>query len=283
MRRTMPVWGGLALAATIWMTATASADRPMGLPEVSVPADNPITPEKVTLGEKLFNDQRFSTTGEVSCSTCHKTEKAFTDSPLRVSEGINKLAGTRNAPTVVNAAYMKLMFWDGREPDLEGQSQQPFVNPVEMGLENHDPILAIVRGDPEYVSMFAAAFGKAPEDIGMTEVSRAIASFERTIISGDSPFDRYRFGGNESAMSKAAVRGLDVFENEGRCVSCHTISQTFALFTDGRFHNLNVSFDKISGAVNELTSAFESRIAGGEDVDVLVLTDVDISELGRYP
>ena len=122
---------------------------PLGLPPVSIPNDNPQTAAKIELGDKLFHDTRFSSTGKVSCATCHERDKAFTDSPKQVSEGINQLKGTRNAPTVVNAAYMHTMFWDGREPDLEGQAGQPFLNPIEMGLTNYDPILKVVRSDPE--------------------------------------------------------------------------------------------------------------------------------------
>ncbi len=125
---------------------------PLGLPPVPVPADNPQTAEKIQLGDKLFNDKRFSTTGEVACATCHDPKKGFVDQ-LRVSRGIHKLTGTRNAPTVINAAYLKTQFWDGREPSLEAQSAQPLVNPVEMGLANHDPVLKIVRSDPEYVGL----------------------------------------------------------------------------------------------------------------------------------
>ena len=139
---------------------TAQAE-PLGLPPVPIPTNNPQTPEKIKLGEKLFNDQRFSSTGKVSCATCHDASKAFTDSPLRTSEGIGKLTGTRNAPTVVNAAYMSKLFWDGRSPDLEDQAQHPIVNPVEMGLKNHDPVLKIVRTDPEYKASFKAVFNKS--------------------------------------------------------------------------------------------------------------------------
>ena len=109
----------------------------LGLPPVPYPEDNPQTPQKIALGEKLFNDQRFSSTGDVSCATCHDAQKAFTDSPLKVSEGINKLTGTRNAPTVINSAYFETSFWDGRSPSLEDQALHPFVNPVEMGLKGY--------------------------------------------------------------------------------------------------------------------------------------------------
>ena len=152
---------GLAGAA---LAADAVVKPPLGLPPVPIPADNLQSAEKVALGDKLFDDKRFSSTGEVACNTCHDPKKAFTDSPLRTSNGIKAagktLTGTRNAPTVVNAAYFDTMFWDGRSPSLEDQSQHPFVNPVEMGLKDHQPILKIVRSDPAYVKAFEQVFGK---------------------------------------------------------------------------------------------------------------------------
>ena len=224
--------------------AALSQAAPLGLPEAPVPANNPQSEAKVALGDKLFHDKRFSTTGEVSCATCHAKEKAFTDH-LRVSEGINKLTGTRNAPTIINAAYMQTLFWDGREPDLEGQSGQPFLNPVEMGLPDYGPILDIVRNDPEYQSLFTQAFDKSGNAITMDEVTRAIAAFERTQIAGNSPFDRYQYGGDTGALTQAQQRGLALFSGKARCVSCHVIEQTQALFTDNRFHNIGVGFKRI--------------------------------------
>jgi cytochrome c peroxidase len=270
----------------LWMVITlliglpAQAGTPLGLPPVPIPADNPQTPEKITLGDKLFHDKRFSTTGEVSCATCHDKDKAFTDL-LPVSEGINGLKGTRNAPTVINAAYMKSQFWDGREPSLEAQSAQPPVNPVEMGLENYDPILKIVRTDPEYLDQFKKAFGKTGDQITMNEVKQAIAAFERTVIAGDSPFDRYQYGDVNTAMSPAAIRGLEVFRGQGRCVSCHVIEQTQALFTNNRFHNIGVSFVKTAGK-EEVVKAFLEAKRKGASVDIEVLTKENTSELGRF-
>jgi cytochrome c peroxidase len=254
----------------------------LGLPAVPIPADNPQTAEKIKLGDKLFHDTRFSTTGQVSCATCHDAKKVFTDSPLRVSQGINKLTGTRNAPTVVNSAYFHTLFWDGRSPSLEDQSQHPMVNPVEMGLKDHEPVLKIVRTDPAYVSAFKTVFGKTPQQIGMTQVMQAIASFERTLVSGDSPFDRYHFGGDKRALSASQVRGLQVFLGQGRCVSCHVIEQDQALFTDNRFHNIGVGINGIQKDVPRLASEFLKAKAQGVDVDVAVLTDKKTSELGRF-
>jgi len=278
-RRHTSLWVLLAGAGLPVALALAA---PLGLPPVPVPASNPLTPEKVALGSTLFNDKRFSSTGEVSCATCHDAAKAFTDSPLKTSEGINKLTGTRNAPTVVNAAYFASQFWDGRSADLEDQSQHPFLNPVEMGLKDHEPILKIVRTDPAYGDLFRKAFGIEPAAITMDHVKMAIASFERTLVSGDSPFDRWYFGGDKTAMSEAAARGFKVFLEDGRCVSCHTIEQDHALFTDQRFHNIGVGINRIQDKVPEIAPKFLEAKVKGMDVDKAVLTDPNSSELGRF-
>lgn len=279
-------WGAVVLTTLAGLTAAAigqgqSAKPPLGLPPVPIPEDNTQTPEKIALGEKLFNDKRFSSTGDVNCATCHLPEKAFTDSPLQVSEGINKLTGTRNAPTVINSAYFETAFWDGRSPSLEDQALHPFVNPVEMGLKDHQPILEIVRSDPEYMKGFQDVFGKSGQAVTMTEVTQAIAAFERTKISGDSPFDRWYYGKQADALTPAQKRGFDLFVNQGRCVSCHTIEQTQALFTDNLFHNIGVGINDIQKDVPALTGEFLRAQATMSEVDIKVLTDKRTSELGR--
>ena len=285
MRKTVFVvllGAGLLTAAGVLSDAGQEQSTPLGLPPVPIPEDNPQTPEKIALGEKLYNETRFSTTGEVGCFTCHDQKKAFTDTPLRVSEGIEKKTGTRNSPTVINSAYFTTQFWDGRSPDLEDQALQPFVNPVEHGLVNYEPILAIVRTDPEYTEAFKEVFGKSGEEITMREVVLAIASFERTVISGDSPFDRYYFGGDEDALTEQQKRGFDLYRNEGRCVSCHIIEQTQAIFTDNRFHNIGVGINGIQEDVPKLAPAFLEADLSKSEVDVEVLTDPRTSELGRF-
>jgi cytochrome c peroxidase len=262
--------------------AVASTAQPLGLPPVPIPADNPQSPDKIALGDKLFNDKRFSSTGDVSCATCHDPAKGFTDSPLVVSEGINKLRGTRNAPTVINSAYYKLFFWDGRSLDMEDQAQHPIVNPVEMGLVNHDPVLKVVRTDPDYVARFKKVFNKQGEQVTMKEVQQAIASFERTIVSGDSPFDRWHYGGDEKAVSEQVKRGFNVFLAKGRCVSCHAMEQDYATFTDNRFHNIGVGINRIQDEVPNFAPAFLTAKAAGTDVDKAVLTNPKVSELGRF-
>ncbi|MFO1392175.1 MAG: cytochrome c peroxidase [Steroidobacteraceae bacterium] len=279
MKRYASAW---VLLAGLALPVAAAVAGPLGLPPVPVPADNPMTPQKVTLGSKLFNDKRFSSTGQVACANCHDPAKAFTDSPRQTSEGINKLTGTRNAPTVVNAAYFTTQFWDGRSPSLEDQSQHPFLNPVEMGLKDHQPILQIVRTDPAYVASFREVYGLEASAITMNHVQMAIAAFERTIVSGDSAFDRWYFGGDKAAMSDAAVRGFTVFLQDGRCVSCHVIEQDRALFTDNRFHNVGVGMNRIQAEVPVLAPRFLEAKAKGMDVDVVVLSNPSTSELGRF-
>jgi len=268
----------IGVMAAMFAACVALA-APVGLPPVPVPADNPITPEKVTLGDKLFHDTRFSSTGEVSCSTCHDRKKGFADA-LPVSEGIKGLKGTRNAPTVINSAYLRTQFWDGREPTLESQSAQPFLNPVEMGLKDHEPILKIVQTDPEYTELFKKAFGKTGDQITMADVQQALATFQRTLIGGNSPFDRYYFGGDKTAMSPAAIRGLEIYVGQGRCVSCHVIEQTQALFTDNRFHMIGVSANQMPQDLDELLAAVKDVKERG--TDIAVLSNLKTSSLGRF-
>lgn len=271
----------LSLACVLAGSSIMANSTPLGLPPVPIPDNNPQTPEKIKLGDKLFHDARFSADGKVSCSTCHSQDKAFTDN-LPVSKGFNELTGTRNAPTVINSAYMNTLFWDGREPDLEGQSKQPPVNPVEGGLPDHMPILEVIREDPEYVNSFRAVFAVEADDINMDLVAKAIASFERTVIAGDSPFDRYYYGGEKEAMTAAQIRGLELYTGKARCVSCHRIEQTQALFTDNRFHNIGVGFKAIQGQEQQTAAAFIKSKREGADVDVTVLTEKTMSELGRF-
>ena len=273
---------GLVFTAGILASRAAESSPPQGLPPVPQPENNQPTADKIALGDKLFHDKRFSSTGEVSCATCHDDAKAFADGPLKVSKGINDLTGTRNAPTVVNSAYFTTQFWDGRSPTLEDQALHPFVNPVEMGLKDHQPILDICRTDPEYVAAFEKVFGKSGEGITMDEVTMAIAAFERTKVAGDSPFDRWRFGGQADALSEEQKRGFDVFLNEGRCVSCHRIEETQALFTDNRFHNIGVGINDVQQDVPRLAGAFIKAKITVSEVDVKVLTDQKTSEMGRF-
>ncbi|MDI1293363.1 MAG: cytochrome c peroxidase [Methylobacter sp.] len=252
-----------------------------GLPPVPIPVNNPQTPAKIALGDKLFHDKRFSVDGTVSCSNCHDKQKAFTDG-LAISVGHHGLTGTRNAPTVLNAAFNPSQFWDGREPDLEGQAKQPLINPVEHGLADHKQVLEIIRSDPDYLATFQTVFEVSGKRLSIDHVAKAIASFERTLVSGNSAFDRYHFNSQADAMTAAQIRGFELFIGQGRCVSCHTIEQDHALFTDSRFHNIGIGINRIQQDIPRLAQAFLEDKNKGGDVDKMVLTDKKSSELGRF-
>jgi len=256
-------------------------DKLLGLPPVPIPDNNPQTPAKIALGEKLFHDKRFSIDGTVSCANCHNEKLAFTDG-LRVSVGHSGKTGTRNAPTVLNAAFFQSQFWDGREPDLESQSKQPFVNPVEHGLPSHAPIIEIVRSDSDYQQAFQEVFEVNSDGVTIDHVAKAIASFERTLVTGNSPFDRFYFKGETEAMTAAQIRGFNLFIGQGRCVSCHVIEQDNATFTDSRFHNIGIGVNRIQDDIPALTKAFLEAKNSGQEVDIMVLSDPKTSELGRF-
>ena len=268
----------IALSAALACAAAAAA--PLGLPEVPVSPDNPQNSAKVALGDKLFHDPRLSSTGAVSCASCHQDASAFTDSPLAVSKGVGGALGQRNAPTVLNAVYLSSQFWDGRAGSLEEQALQPLVSAVEMGLPSVDAALAVIRSDPDYGTRFREAFGPQTEPTAKA-LAQAIASYERTLIAGDSPFDRYQFAGDKAAMSAAAARGLAVFTGPGRCVSCHTIEKTQATFTDNRFHNIGVGFNRYPEEIESVAAGMPPpRIAYREQIPPT--PDRLASELGRY-
>src|SRR6201990_2145588 len=209
---------------------------PLGLPPVPIPADNPPTAQTIALGRKLFYDPRLSKNNTVSCASCHNPNIGFTDG-LAIAHGIGGLIGKRNAPTLLNAAYSPLQFWDGRASTLETQSGFSLPDPVEMN-QPHDVFVGKIRRDPTYKAEFAQAFGPGTITLGLIE--KSLASFERTLLSGDSPFDQYQYGGNKQALTPAAARGLAIFMNpqRGNCAVCHTVEPHYALFTNGTFHNI---------------------------------------------
>jgi cytochrome c peroxidase len=214
---------------------------PLGLPPVPIPPDNPPTAETIALGRRLYYDPILSSDGTVSCASCHSPQYGFAD-PRPVSEGVGKKKGGRNSPPVTNAAYFKVQFWDGRSPSLENQAEGPVQNPVEMANT-----LAVVEerlnADPSYKEEFANAWGPRPITYAM--VAKSIASFERTVLNGYSPFDRWKYGHDEKAVGDDVKRGFVVFsaKNKGNCAACHTIEKDYALFTDNQFHDVGVGVD----------------------------------------
>ena len=211
---------------------------PLGLPAIPIPKDNPPTIETIALGRKLYYDPILSVDGSVSCATCHNPDTGFGD-PKPVSIGVGHKFGVRNSPTVLNSVYYSLQFWDGRAGTLEKQAEGPVQNPVEMAHTLRG-VEARLNASSEYRELFERAFG--PGAIRFQKVEKAIASFERTLVSGNSPFDRWYYGHDEKAVSDSAKRGFEVFRDtkKGNCAVCHTVGEQYALFTDNKFHNIGV-------------------------------------------
>ncbi len=215
--------------------AAVSISAPLGLPPVPVPPDNPPTMATIALGRRLFYDTRLSKDDSLSCASCHQPQHRFSDDRER-SLGVSGTLGRRHAPSLVNAAYSSLYFWDGRAQSLEDQVGGPIADPLEMN-QSHDASVAKLQGDSSYRPMFKQAFGS--EEITMKRVENALASFERTILVGNSPFDRYEYLGQKDALTPAQKRGLAIFRDpiRGNCVTCHAIGPHYASFSDGEFHN----------------------------------------------
>jgi cytochrome c peroxidase len=188
------------------------------LPDVApAPEDNPTTEAKVILGKMLFMDPRFSSTGTVSCNSCHNVMEGGDDSRT-FSMGVHGKTGGRNAPTVWNSAFHSVQFWDGRADLLEDQAKGPVTNPVEMGVPEIEQAMDKVRAIPGYKPYFDKAFGK--DSMTVVNAAKAVAAFERTLITPDSPYDKY-VKGDKKAMTAQQVSGMETFAAAG-CTSCHS-------------------------------------------------------------
>lgn len=187
---------------------------PLKAPE---PADNPSTAAKVKLGKQLFFDARLSIDGTVSCNSCHDVNGNGTDS-RSVSTGVGGQRGGRSAPSVWNAAFLSTQFWDGRAPSLEEQAKGPILNPIEMGMPHKEAAVDRIAAIPGYQQQFVEVFG-GEKPVTYDNIAKAIASYERTLITPNSPFDRY-MRGDKSALTAQAKEGMKEFENLG-CVRCH--------------------------------------------------------------
>ena len=228
--------GTLLVSASLFAGAQGEsrrADIPLGLDlYMPVPEDNPFTTEKVALGKRLFFDSVLSRDRSLACSSCHVPSGAFTDGRA-VAIGVFGRQGTRSAPALVNRGYGAGFFWDGRIASLEQQVLQPIQDRNEMDM-TLDEALGRLKEHPDYPGLFQVAFGA---DVSVEGLSRALASYLRTILSGDAPVDRY-LNGEREALTQQARQGLNVFRGKGNCTACH-VGPTF---TDERFHNTGVAW-----------------------------------------
>lgn len=268
----------IACVAIITIASARAAPTPLGLP---VPRHMPASEDEVRAGRLIFFDASLSEDGSISCSSCHSPDKSFADG-RRFAEGIRGQRTTRNAPSILNVAYNASQFWDGRRTTLEEQATDPFFNSREHGLRNAEDLLGRVRGSASLRKALQLAYGIRPEEIDITLISRALAAYERTLLAGNSSFDRYQFGGDGKAMSAAAVRGLALFVGPAKCSTCHLIGEKSALLTDQEFHSVNVGLQKIAPRLAQITARLVESRRDGTSLDQQVLSQEDLSELGRF-
>ena len=266
---------------------------PLGLPadvwDYYVPKDNPLTQEKVELGRRLFFDKRLSADGSIACATCHDPQLGFADGK-KVAEGIGRRHGTRNSPTILNALFYPGMFWDGRADRLEDQAPLPLTNPLEMGNESIETVIARLRALPEFVSGFQLVFGGEPT---IARLAQAIAAYERTLVAGDSAFDRF-VAGNQNAIGAEARRGFALFRGKARCSRCHTFSEQMPFFSDFAYHNTGVAanhpaFERLASRAFEVADRPEARSVmdalgredGGDELGRMLLS-YQVFDLGAF-
>ncbi len=213
---------------------------PLGLPPVPVPANAPLTAARVALGRKLFYDRRLSLNNTVSCAMCHIPEQGFTSQEMKTAVGIEGRTVRRNAPTLYNVAYAERLFHDGRESTLEQQIWGPLLARNEMGAPSVGYVIEKIKALPDYQGLFESAFaGRGP---GMDNVGQALASYQRTLLSAASTFDRWYFGKQPDALSESAKRGFALFTGKAGCASCHRIEKGHAVFTDHQLHNTGLGY-----------------------------------------
>src|SRR6266852_6083725 len=262
--------------------------EPRSLNQVGLPAvltkwvispPNSRMPARAALGQKLFFDARLSANGTVACATCHNPARAFSDG-RPTSIGIHGRVGQRNAPTILNALYNKHQFWDGRVTTLEQQAALPITNPFEMGSASIGDAVSRIASDKDYQTQFVQAFGRGVNEQDMLS---AIADYERTLVSFDSPFAPF-IAGDANAISDSAKRGWELFNTKARCHLCHALTDNQrdpTLFMDNDFHNIGIGI--LRHHVAPLAQQAERELAQGHlpAIDTAAITS-EMSVLGRF-
>lgn len=258
----------------------------LGLPVMQYPADNLPTKEKIDLGRKLFMDRRLSHNNTISCAMCHVPEQGFAVNELAVAVGIEGRSGRRNSPTLLNVGYYKNLFHDGREFTLENQVVGPLLAFNEMGNPSIGHPIEKIRNLKDYDGLFEKAFG---ESVNLHILSQALASYQRTLVSGNSRFDQWYYGNNDKALNQSEINGFKIFMSKGKCVSCHTITEKSAIFTDQSFHNTGIGWARNNKVIDSSsdTSKYSLTLAPGIVVQVAQnhfekATEKPQNDVGRF-
>lgn len=261
--------------------ATKLVSAALGLPPQLAYNNKPPTAAQIALGEKLFFDRRLSLNRTISCAMCHVPDQGFTVNELATAVGVEGRTVKRNAPSLLNVGYLTSLFHDAREFTLEHQVWSPLLARNEMANPSVGYVINNVRGLPGYRSQFEQAFGS---EVTMESIGQALAAYQRSLIAGGSPFDRFFYGGDKSALSSTAQRGLALFQGKAGCSGCHTIGEQDALFTDEQLHNTGVGY---LASMGKTTNLRPTELAAGEVIEFDLRYVRDSSErppndLGRY-
>lgn len=254
---------------------------PLGLPAVPIPENNPITSAKIDLGKKLFYDRRLSLNNTFSCAMCHIPEQGFTSQEMKTAVGFEGRTVRRNSPTIYNTAYYTALFNDSRETTLEQQVWGPLLATNEMANPSIGFVIEKIKSLSDYNHLFEKAFGRGP---GMETVGMAIASYERTLNSANSSFDRWFYGKEKNAISDQAKKGYQLFNGKAGCVGCHTITSEHALFTDNQLHNTGIGY---ADSMDIKPTKQRIQVAPGTYIDIdsdLIdsISEPKPADLGRY-
>jgi cytochrome c peroxidase len=266
-------------AADLWSYVI---QPPLGLPPIPFPENNLPSPEKIALGRLLFFDRRLSHNNTFSCAMCHIPEQGFSSNELATAVGIEGRTVRRNSPTIYNVAYLDRLFQDGRESTLEQQIWGPLLAHNEMGNPSVGQVIEQIRAIPEYRERFEIAFEGRP--VSMETVGMALASYERVLVSANSPFDRWYYGEQTEAMSAGQQAGFRLFTGKANCSSCHLLKKESALFTDELMHNTGIGYQR---SMSNPSAQTRVQIAPGEHITVRQDVVADASEpppndLGLY-
>lgn len=272
---------GIALAPTASradeevVSGTWKMTLPRGLQKDAayVPENNPVSDAKIELGRDLYFDTRLSKDDTVSCATCHAPEHGFAE-PRKTSQGVGGKLGKRNAPTVINRLFSSNQFWDGRADDLEAQAKGPITNPIEMAMDSPEAVVKKLSAIAGYKALFKKAYGS--DEVSMDRIADAIASYERTVVSGDSAWDRYQ-AGDKKALTAQQVRGLELFNGKANCATCHASFN----FSDENFHNLGVGWDESKKELADV-GRFEVTKADTDKGAFKTPTLRNVSQTGPY-
>ncbi len=276
--RVATLGAGLLIAGQ--SVASTPAPPPLGLPALH-PVDNS---RLVALGRDLFNDPRLSVDGRVSCASCHPPGRQFTDDqPTARLRGSAVL--TRRTPSLLNVVYRPALFWDGRESTLEAQALSPLLGPAEHGFVTPEALMDALRDHPSLRASVATACDVKTGEIRVDHVQRALAAYERSLVSGNAPADRYLYGQENGALSAQAQRGLALFRGRAGCSACHTLGDRTALYTDNAYHpGPSPIPNSVLSRLQELASRVTELRQRGADAELtaLVSQNTDIAALGRY-